>query len=82
MEKKYVVGIDFGHGETAAWLVPLDPIEANAKYGESLRLKATNHENLRMLPSVIYADKKASFSLDNTVGDVVTCRKKMHIYLT
>lgn len=75
MEKKYVVGIDFGHGETAAWLVPLDPIEANAKYGESLRLKATNHENLRMLPSVIYADKKASFSLDNTVGDVVTCFK-------
>jgi len=75
MEKKYVVSIDFGHGETAAWLVPLDATEVNAKYGESLRLKATNHENLRMLPSVIYADKNASFSLDNTVGDVVTCFK-------
>ena len=75
MEKKYVVGIDFGHGETAAWIVPLDAIVHNAKYGESLRLKATNHENLRMLPSVIFVDNETSFSLDYNGGDVVSCFK-------
>ena len=44
MEKQYIVGIDFGHGETSAWVVPLN-LTTDAIIGESLKLKATNKES-------------------------------------
>ena len=46
MEKEYIVGIDFGHGETSAWVVPLS-LTTDAIIGESLKLKATKIKEIQ-----------------------------------
>ena len=54
----YIVGIDYGHGETAAWVVPLNannPIGLPME-GTSLRLRASNEVEDQKLPSVVYYD--------------------------
>ena len=45
MDKQYVVGVDFGHGETAAWIVPLVKGTSIEDSGESLVLKKANKDN-------------------------------------
>ena len=41
--KKYIVGIDFGHGETAAWVVPVINVQGTdmKPEGESLKLRVS-----------------------------------------
>lgn len=67
MEKEYIVGIDFGHGETSAWLVP---IHGNSQ-GEALRIRNAAHANEKVCPSWVYRDKKGNYSLVQTVGSCV-----------
>ena len=70
MEKQYIVGIDFGHGETSAWVVPLN-LTTDAIIGESLKLKATNKESERSYYSVIYSKPNGSYSLDDLQGNII-----------
>jgi molecular chaperone DnaK (HSP70) len=70
MEKEYIVGIDFGHGETSAWAVPLD-IKIGSEIGESLKLKGTNKESERSYYSIIYYNPKSGYSLNNLRGNIV-----------
>lgn len=71
MEKKYIVGIDFGHGETSAWIVPLELIDDQIT-GEALKLKPSNKFSDRSYYSAIYFTPNNGYSLDNMYGDVVT----------
>lgn len=66
----YIVGIDYGHGETAAWVVPLRannpaglPME-----GTSLRLRASNEVEDQKLPSVVYYDNNGNYFLTARPG--------------
>lgn len=70
MEKEYIVGIDFGHGETSAWVVPLS-LTTDAIIGESLKLKATNKESERSYYSVIYSKPNGDYSLDDLQGNII-----------
>lgn len=74
MRKEYIVAVDFGHGETSAWIVPMDN-EIN-NLGAPLKLKSSNAEERRTIYSVIYQDKNGNFSLDNTDGNVIGGFKK------
>lgn len=71
MEKQYIVGIDFGHGETSAWAVPLN-IKIGSDIGESLKLKAAHKESERSYYSIIYYNPKYGYSLDDLQGNVIT----------
>ena len=71
MEKEYIVGIDFGHGETSAWAVPLN-IKIGSDIGESLKLKAANKESERSYYSIIHYNPKNGYSLDDLQGNVIT----------
>lgn len=73
--KRYFVGIDFGHGETAAWIVPIDNNMPNGRHGESLRLRNAANLEQRTLWSVVYGDRNGNYSLNNTAGSVVSCFK-------
>lgn len=70
MEKEYIVGIDFGHGETSAWAVPLD-IRIGSEIGGSLKLKATTKESERSYYSIIYDNPEYGYSLKNMRGNIV-----------
>lgn len=66
----YIVGIDYGHGETAAWVVPLNannPIGLPME-GTSLRLRASNEVEDQKLPSVVYYDKDGNYFLTAKPG--------------
>ena len=74
MRKEYIVAVDFGHGETSAWIVPMDNQINNP--GVPLKLKLSNGEERRTIYSVIYQDENGNFSLDNTDGNVIGAFKK------
>lgn len=74
MKKEYIVAVDFGHGETSAWIVPMD--NQMDRQGEALKLRISNEVELRTIYSVIYQDKNGNFSLDDTSGNVVGAFKK------
>jgi len=67
MEKEYIVGIDFGHGETSAWLVP---IHGNFQ-GEALRIRNAAHANEKVCPSWVYSDQEGNYSLVQTAGSCI-----------
>lgn len=71
MEKEYIVGIDFGHGETSAWIVPLN-LRNGQLPGEALQLSPANNVANRSYYSAIYFTPDNGFSLGNMAGDVVT----------
>ena len=70
MEKEYIVGIDFGHGETSAWAVPLD-IKIGSEIGESLKLKDTTKESERSYYSIVNYNPESGYSLNNLRGNIV-----------
>lgn len=61
----YIVGIDFGHGETAAWVVPMPNVqtELETKGGDSLRLKNANNHQDRTLWSEVFQYADGTFKL-------------------
>lgn len=79
--KQYIVGIDFGHGETAAWVVPIigvpqkAGIELNPK-GESLRIHSTNKVSEKTIDSVVYKQPNGTYSLDPTSGSIMVTELK------
>lgn len=69
MEKIYIVGVDFGHGETSAWLVPINEACTNNN-SHSLSIRNGAHANDRVCPSWVYL-KNGKYSLTETVGSVI-----------
>lgn len=76
MPKKYIVGSDVGHGETAAWVVPLEDNNLMDAEGQSLKLKATNNVNDRVLHSVVYQSPDGTFSLEKTLRSNIIGKMK------
>ena len=76
MVKEYVVGIDFGHGETAAWIVPLAEDTQIEGSGESLKLRKSNKPNERTLPSVVYKNKQSKYFLERLESSVIISELK------
>ena len=73
---KYIVGIDFGHGETAAWIVPIAETDIEKVNGYALLLKRSNEIQLRTIPSEVYY-KDGVYGIDNKVGSsIITQMKK------
>ena len=69
MEKKYIVGIDYGHGQTAAWIVPCQDHPNGKKNedgvpneGQALRLKDSSKKDFT-IPSEVFVDTKGQYSL-------------------
>lgn len=62
MEKKYIVGVDFGHGETAAWVVPIGTDAIVKEDGQPLMIRKSNkNESERKIDSVVYIGDDGSF---------------------
>lgn len=62
MEKKYIVGVDFGHGETAAWVVPIGTDATVVTEGQPLMIrKSKKNESERKIDSVVYIGDDGSF---------------------
>ncbi len=80
MEKEYIVGIDFGHGETSAWVVPLS-LQTGSEQGETLRLKQSNKDVDRSYYSAIYCNSDGEYSLSDSEGNVITEFKKKISFL-
>lgn len=71
MEKEYIVGIDFGHGETAAWIVPYpDFMDVTYKLeeGKALALKKSTNNDFT-LPSEVHVNTEGQYSLEEGVGN-------------
>lgn len=79
MSKKYIVGVDFGHGETAAWVVPIVGTSGLGTDGESVRLKATNIVNERVMPSVVFYNQNGGYSLEMTMGSSIIGKMKSRV---
>lgn len=67
---EYIVGMDFGHGETAAWGVPVT--SANPSHlsmdGLALKLRESNDLEAKKLPSVVYYNSNGEYSLNPKSG--------------
>jgi hypothetical protein len=59
----YIVGIDFGHGETAAWVVPMFENDKKKADGIALKLRLSNDKESQKIPSVVYYDSNGKHSL-------------------
>jgi molecular chaperone DnaK (HSP70) len=61
---EYIVGIDFGHGETAAWVIPMSEDDKKTKQeGIALKLRQSNELESQKIPSVVYFDSNGNHSL-------------------
>lgn len=77
--KKYIVGIDFGHGETAAWIAPIlgsPNVMEKKPEGESLRIHSTNKVTEKSIDSIVYKQPNGTYSLDPMPGSVMVTELK------
>jgi len=80
MEKEYIVGIDWGHGETAAWIIPVfKPGNAGFPAGHSARLRRTNDVLGRVRHTVIYKNADDTYSLIPKTPCKLLTNLKKHI---
>lgn len=68
MEKEYVVGVDFGHGETAAYVIPIKEVGIMESDGVTLKIRPGNTDDQRVCPSVVYSTQNNEFSLSDGEG--------------
>lgn len=80
MEKEYIVGLDLGHGETAAWIMPVfRPADTAIPDGHSARLRRTNDIAGRVRHTVIYKSADGSFGLLPKPPAKILTNLKKHI---
>ena len=60
--KKYIVGIDFGNGETSAWYTPIDDSSPNTQSSGSVKLMNANAPGERKIRTAIKLTKDGRFS--------------------
>ena len=79
----YIVGIDFGHGETAAWVIPTsegrNPARIDTNEGCALKLKSSNLVNECVIDSEVYFTPPATYSLTKTPFADICNQMKMRI---
>ena len=64
--KKYIVGIDFGNGETSAWCTPINDNTPNTQSSGSVRLMNANAPGERKIRTAIKLTKDGRFSTTET----------------
>lgn len=82
MKETYFVGIDFGHGETAAWVVPLaKDYKANVddEKGEALMLNENNRVEDRVIASEVYFSSPDTYTLTETKGATLFNQMKSRV---
>ena len=67
----YIIGIDFGHGETAAWAVPFGKTSEMKDEGEALNIQRGSDADRRKRDSVVYKDKDGNFDLVGREGTTI-----------
>lgn len=79
----YIVGIDFGHGETAAWVIPTskggNPAKIDTEEGCALKLKSSNLVNECVIDSEVYFTPPTTYSLTKTPFADICNQMKMRI---
>lgn len=81
--KRYIVGVDFGHGETAAWVVPVSDVEGTdlGVEGDSLKLRVTTtSDNDKLIDSVVYRLKNGEFTLESSPCSNIYTELKSTVY--
>lgn len=68
MEKEYIVGVDFGHGETAAYVIPIKEVGIMENDGVELKIRNGNTSDQKVCPSVVYCTHNNEFSLSDGEG--------------
>lgn len=68
MEKEYIVGIDFGHGETAAYVIPIKKVGIMENDGVELNIMNGNTPDQKVCPSVVYCTQNNEYSLIDGYG--------------
>lgn len=68
MEKEYIVGIDFGHGETAAYVIPIKKVGIMENDGVELNIMNGNTPDQKVCPSVVYCTQNNEYSLTDGYG--------------
>lgn len=68
MEKEYIVGVDFGHGETAAYVIPIREVGIMENDGVELKIRNGNTSDQKVCPSVVYCTHNNEFSLSDGEG--------------
>lgn len=68
MEKEYIVGVDFGHGETAAYVIPIREVGIMENDGVELKIRNGNTPDQKVCPSVVYCTQNNEFSLSDGEG--------------
>ena len=77
MEKKYIVGIDFGNGETSAWYTPIDDNASNIQPSGSVRLMNANAPGERKIRTAIKLTKKGNFSTTDPGAVIIGLKSKI-----
>ena len=77
MEKKYIVGIDFGNGETSAWCTPINDNTPNTQSSGSVRLMNANAPGERKIRTAIRLTKDGRFSTTETGAVLIDLKSKI-----
>ena len=77
MEKKYIVGIDFGNGETSAWCTPINDNTPNTQSSGSVRLMNANAPGERKIRTAIKLTKDGRFSTTEPGAVLIGLKSKI-----
>jgi len=77
MEKKYIVGIDFGNGETSAWCTPINDNTPKTQSSGSVRLMNANAPGERKIRTAIKLTKDGRFSTTEPGAVLIGLKSKI-----
>ena len=75
--KKYIVGIDFGNGETSAWCTPIDDNASDIQPSGSVRLMNANAPGERKIRTAIKLTKDGRFSTTEPGAVLIGLKSKI-----
>ena len=75
--KKYIVGIDFGNGETSAWCTPINDNTPNTQSSGSVRLMNANAPGERKIRTAIKLTKDGRFSTTEPGAVLIGLKSKI-----
>lgn len=75
--KKYIVGIDFGNGETSAWFIPIDENDPNVIEEGSVRLALTSEPQKRKIKTTVNLTKNGHYSTTEPGAVIIGLKAKI-----